>query len=38
MIIALVLFIILELGSGFTQNLHQFLGLRSLYGIAMGGR
>ena len=29
-------FIALELGSGFCQNLHQFLAVRSLYGIAMG--
>lgn len=37
MITNLVLFIVLELGSGFCQNIHQFLGVRSLYGIAMGG-
>lgn len=37
MIINLFLFIILELGSGFCQTLQQFLALRSLYGIAMGG-
>jgi MFS transporter, SHS family, lactate transporter len=37
MIINLFLFIVLELGSGFTQNLTQFLAVRSLYGIAMGG-
>lgn len=37
MIINLVLFIILEMGSGFCQNLSQFLAVRSLYGIAMGG-
>ncbi len=37
MITALVLFIILELATGFTQNLTQFLAVRSLYGIAMGG-
>ncbi|KAL1859136.1 hypothetical protein Plec18170_002251 [Paecilomyces lecythidis] len=30
-------FIVLELGSGFCQNLPQFLGVRALYGIAMGG-
>lgn len=34
---ALVLFIILELASGFAMNLQQFLAVRSLYGIAMGG-
>ena len=38
MIINLALFIVLELGTGFTQNLSQFLAVRSLYGIAMGGR
>lgn len=38
MIANLFLFIVLELGSGFCQNLQQLLGLRSLYGIAMGGR
>lgn len=37
MITNLVLFIVLELGSGFCQNLNQLLGIRSLYGIAMGG-
>jgi MFS transporter, SHS family, lactate transporter len=37
MVICLVLFIILELASGFAQNLTQFLAVRSLYGIAMGG-
>ena len=36
-IINLSLFIVLELGSGFCQNLSQFLAVRSLYGIAMGG-
>jgi SHS family lactate transporter-like MFS transporter len=37
MIFNLFLFIILELGSGFCQTLPQFLGVRALYGIAMGG-
>ncbi|EON70026.1 hypothetical protein W97_09292 [Coniosporium apollinis CBS 100218] len=37
MIINLFLFIVLELGSGFCTTLPQFLGVRSLYGIAMGG-
>ncbi|KAG8162916.1 hypothetical protein KVR01_007394 [Diaporthe batatas] len=37
MIICLMLFIIVELASGFAQNLTQFLALRSLFGIAMGG-
>ena len=32
----LVCFIVLELASGFTQNLSQLLGVRALYGIAMG--
>jgi SHS family lactate transporter-like MFS transporter len=32
-----VLFIILELGTGFTQTYKQFLGVRALFGIAMGG-
>jgi len=29
--------VVLELGTGFTQSLSQFLGVRALYGIAMGG-
>ncbi|KAJ5573026.1 hypothetical protein N7450_010010 [Penicillium hetheringtonii] len=37
MIINLGLFIVLELCSGFCNTLPQFLGVRSLYGIAMGG-
>ncbi|KAK5017950.1 hypothetical protein LTR16_002152 [Cryomyces antarcticus] len=37
MIFNLGLFIILELASGFCKTLPQFLGVRSLYGIAMGG-
>lgn len=37
MIINLALFIVLELGSGFCRNLSEFLAVRSLYGIAMGG-
>ncbi|KAK2846376.1 hypothetical protein FQN49_005780 [Arthroderma sp. PD_2] len=37
MIINLGLFVVLELGSGFCQNLSQFLAVRSLYGVAMGG-
>ena len=32
-----VLFIILELATGFCQTYHQFLAVRALYGIAMGG-
>lgn len=37
MIINLGLFVVLELASGFCNTLPQFLGVRSLYGIAMGG-
>lgn len=33
----LVLFIVLELGTGFTYSYEAFLGVRALYGIAMGG-
>ena len=33
----LSLLVVLELGSGFCQNLSQFLVTRSLYGIVMGG-
>lgn len=33
----LVLFIILEMATGFCQTYTQFLGVRSIYGIAMGG-
>ena len=32
-----LLFIILELATGFTRTYKQFLGVRALYGIAMGG-
>jgi MFS transporter, SHS family, lactate transporter len=32
-----VLFIILELATGFCTTYESFLGVRSLYGIAMGG-
>ncbi|KAG5356208.1 Carboxylic acid transporter protein-like protein [Yarrowia sp. B02] len=32
-----VLFIVLELGTGFVQTYKQFLGVRALFGIAMGG-
>lgn len=32
-----VLFIVLELATGFCQNYQQFLAVRALYGIAMGG-
>lgn len=33
----LCLFIVLELATGFCNTLSQFLGVRALYGIAMGG-
>lgn len=36
-IINCLMFICLELGTGFTQTYTQFLGVRSLFGIAMGG-
>jgi MFS transporter, SHS family, lactate transporter len=32
-----VLFIVLELGTGFCNTYHQFLGVRAMFGIAMGG-
>ncbi|KAE8324449.1 major facilitator superfamily domain-containing protein [Aspergillus sergii] len=32
-----VLFIVLELGTGFCETYHQFLAVRALFGIAMGG-
>lgn len=37
MIINLALFVVLELGAGFCNTLSQLIGVRSLYGIAMGG-
>lgn len=37
MIINLTLFIFLELGAGFCNTLPQLIGVRSLYGISMGG-
>jgi len=33
----LILFIVLELGTGFAQTFKQFLAIRAIYGIAMGG-
>ncbi|KAI9727319.1 MAG: hypothetical protein M1828_006938 [Chrysothrix sp. TS-e1954] len=33
----LLLFVVLELGTGFAQTYEQFLGIRALYGVAMGG-
>jgi SHS family lactate transporter-like MFS transporter len=32
-----LLFIVLELGTGFCSTYEQFLGVRALFGIAMGG-
>ncbi|THY92824.1 sugar transporter family protein [Aureobasidium pullulans] len=32
-----ILFIVLELGTGFCQTYNQFLAVRALFGIAMGG-
>ncbi|KAF1811566.1 MFS general substrate transporter [Eremomyces bilateralis CBS 781.70] len=32
-----ILFIVLELGTGFCNTYEQFLGVRALFGIAMGG-
>lgn len=32
-----ILFIVLELGTGFSQTYSQFLAVRALFGIAMGG-
>lgn len=32
-----ILFIVLELGTGFCQTYKQFLAVRAIYGIAMGG-
>lgn len=36
-IVNLILFIVLELATGFAQTYKQFLGIRAIYGIAMGG-
>jgi MFS transporter, SHS family, lactate transporter len=36
-IVNMVLFIVLELATGFCQTFRQFLGVRAIYGIAMGG-
>ena len=36
-IVNMVLFIILELATGFCNTYEQFLGVRAIYGIAMGG-
>lgn len=36
-IVCLILFIVLELATGFCQTYQEFLGVRAIYGIAMGG-
>lgn len=36
-IVNLFLFVVLELGTGFVNTYEQFLAVRSLFGIAMGG-
>lgn len=36
-IVNMILFIILELATGFCNTFEQFLGVRAIYGIAMGG-
>lgn len=36
-VVNMVLFIILELATGFCNTYEQFLGVRAIYGIAMGG-
>lgn len=38
MMISLGLFVVLELGSGFCQNVQQFIAIRAIYGIVMGGK
>jgi hypothetical protein len=38
MMVCLGLFVALELGSGFCQNLQQFIAIRALFGIVMGGK
>jgi SHS family lactate transporter-like MFS transporter len=37
LVINLLICCVLELGSGFVQTFHQFLAVRSLFGMAMGG-
>ncbi|KAJ2773181.1 Carboxylic acid transporter [Coemansia nantahalensis] len=37
LIVNLSLFTVIELASGFAQNLQTFIGLRAVYGILMGG-
>ncbi|KAJ2077341.1 Carboxylic acid transporter [Coemansia sp. RSA 988] len=37
LIVNLTLFTVIELASGFAQNLETFIGLRAIYGILMGG-
>lgn len=38
MVVALALFVVLELASGFCQTMPQFLAVRSRDGVAMGGK
>ncbi|OSD07464.1 carboxylic acid transporter [Trametes coccinea BRFM310] len=37
LVLNLLMIAVLELGSGFVETFHAFLGVRSLFGIAMGG-
>lgn len=37
LVVNLVLVSILELGTGFVSNFHSFLGIRTLFGVGMGG-
>jgi SHS family lactate transporter-like MFS transporter len=37
LVINLILCAILQLGAGFVQTFHQFLAVRALFGVAMGG-
>lgn len=37
LVINLILCAVLQLGAGFVQTFHQFLAVRSLFGVAMGG-
>lgn len=36
-VVNMIMFIVLEIGAGFSQTWKQFLATRALYGIAMGG-
>jgi len=37
LVVNLILCAVLQLGAGFVQTFHQFLAVRSLFGVAMGG-